>query len=105
MQIHRQIVMLLDRFLNPENMRKDLAFVVGSAACKNVAVLQNRLERGRVPKLQRIRRLHIVMPVDQHCPAPGLLFIMRPDDWMSTRGNKLRLQAEDRKSTRLNSSH
>jgi hypothetical protein len=29
MQVHRQLTVLLDRFLNSENVRKDLALVVG----------------------------------------------------------------------------
>ena len=45
MQIHRQITMLLDRFLNSENVRKDLALVVRRAPREHVAVLQDRLER------------------------------------------------------------
>src|SRR2546426_9055006 len=41
--IDRQIAVLLDRFLNTENVRKDLAFVVGRAPRKNISVFQNRL--------------------------------------------------------------
>ncbi len=37
--------MLLDRFLNSENVRKDLALVVRRPSGKHVAVLQDRLER------------------------------------------------------------
>jgi len=45
MQIYRQLTMLFDRFLNSENVRKDLTFVVRRSAGKHVAVLQDRLER------------------------------------------------------------
>src|ERR1043166_1088776 len=88
--------MLLDRLLNPENMRKDLAFIVGRATRENVTIFQDRLEWRGVPKLQRIRRLHIVMPVDEDRPASGLMFVARPDDWVPFRGNELRLQPDAR---------
>src|SRR5439155_13254798 len=94
MQIHRQPTMLLDRFLNSENVRKDLAFVVRCAARKNITVFQHRLERRRIPKLQRIRRLHVVMAVDQNGSASGFMLIPRPNDRMSSRGYKLRLQTD-----------
>ena len=94
MQIHRQLTMLLDRFLNSENVRKNLAFVVRGATRKNVAVLQHRLERRRVPKFQRIRRLHVVMAVNQNRRMTGSVFIAGPHNGMPFRGYKLRLQAD-----------
>src|SRR5206468_12189865 len=48
------------------------------------------------PQLKRVGRLHIVMPVDQNCATSGLMFIVRPDDWVSSRGNELRLQPDAR---------
>ena len=39
MQIDRQFAIFFDRLLNAENVRKNLTFVIGSAARKNVAVL------------------------------------------------------------------
>src|SRR5207248_4324368 len=96
MQIRRQLAMFLDRFLNSENVRKNLAFVVRRAACKDVVILQDGLERRRIPKLQWIRRLHIVMSVDQNCAASGLMFVARPDDRVPLRGNELRLQPDTR---------
>src|SRR5436309_3479586 len=94
MQIHRQLTMFLDRFLNSENVRKDLAFVVRCATRKNVAVLQYRLEWRRIPKFQRIRRLHVVMAVNQNASASRFMLITRPNDRMSSRRYKLRLQAD-----------
>ena len=92
MKIHRQIAVLLDRLLNAENVRKNLALVIGRAAGKNVAVFQNRLERRRIPELERIGRLHIVMAVDHDRAAARLMFVFRPDDRMSRRRNELRLR-------------
>src|SRR5207249_11266197 len=93
MQIHWQIVMFLHRFLNSENVRKDLSLVVRCASRENVAVLQNGLERRRIPQLQGIGRLHVIMSVDQYCAASGLMFVARPDNWMAFRGYELCLQA------------
>src|SRR5437899_9762335 len=96
MQIHWQIVMFLHRFLNSENVRKDLSLVVRCASRENVAVLQNRLERRRIPQLQWIGRLHVIMSVDQNCAASGLMFVARPNNRMPTRWDELRLQADAR---------
>ena len=92
MQIYGQIATLFDSFLNPEDMRKDLSFVVCRTASKDVSVLEHRLEWRRIPKLQRIRRLHIVMSVDQNGATPGLMFIARPNDRVPPRRNKLCFQ-------------
>src|SRR5438034_11466005 len=94
MQIHWQIVMFLHRFLNSENVRQDLSLVVRCATRENVAVLQDRLERRRIPQLQGIGRLHVIMSVDQYCAASGLMFVARPNNRMPTRWDKLRLQAD-----------
>ena len=45
MHIHRQLTMLFNRFLNPKNVRKNLALIVRSSPGKHIAVLQDRLER------------------------------------------------------------
>ena len=96
MQIDRQFALLFDRLLNAKNVRKNLAFVIGCAACKNVAVLQNRFERRRIPKPQRIGRLHIVMSVDQNGAVFGSILIARPNDGMTTRRNKFCFQTNAR---------
>ena len=96
MHVHRQFALLLDRLLKAENVRKDLAFVVRCTTRKNVAILQNRLKRRRIPKLQRIWRLHIVMSVDQNGSPPGPMLIARPNDRMTRRGNQLCLQTNTR---------
>src|SRR5260370_4697326 len=79
MQIHWQIMMFLHRFLNSENVRKDLPFVVRSASRENIAILQNRLEWRRIPQLQRIRRLYVIMPLDQNCASARLMVVSRPN--------------------------
>src|SRR5207302_5144579 len=72
----------------------DLALIVRCASGKNIAVLQNRLERRRIPQLQGIGRLHVIMSVDQYCAASGLMFVSRPNNWVAFRGYELRLQAD-----------
>src|SRR5438874_6791634 len=61
MQIDRQFAIFFDRLLNPENVRKNLTFVVGRAAGKDISILQNGIEWRRIPQLQGIGRLHVVM--------------------------------------------
>ena len=93
MQIHRQIALLLDRFLNAEDVGKNLTFVIRRAARKNVSVLQNRLERRRFPQLERVRRLHIVMPVNENGAPPFLMFVPRPNNRMAGSRNQLRRES------------
>src|SRR4029077_8534834 len=90
MQIHRQLAMLLNRFLNSENVRKDLSFVVRGAPREHVTVLQDRLEWRGIPKFQRIRWLHIVMAVNHNRRTPGPMFIAGPHNGMTFRSYKLR---------------
>jgi hypothetical protein len=50
--------------------REELPLVVGRAARVEVAVTDRRLVRRRVPQLQRLGRLHVVVPVDHHGGLP-----------------------------------
>ena len=50
-----------DRF----EVREILAFVVRAAARENVAAGDARLEWRRLPEFQRLRRLHVVMAINQ----------------------------------------
>ena len=65
-QIHRQFALFAQRLLDAEDVREDLPLVVRRAARKDDAVLDPRLERRRLPQLQRIDRLHVVVAVDHH---------------------------------------
>jgi hypothetical protein len=49
-----------------EGMEEDLALVVGGAAGQQLPVPLHRLERRRVPFIQRLDRLHVVVAVDEH---------------------------------------
>ena len=92
MQIHRQIALLLERFLNAENVREDLALVVRRTARKDVAIFQDRLERRRFPQLERIGRLHIVVTVNQNGAPAFLMFVLRPNNRMTRSRNQASLR-------------
>src|SRR5205823_3614609 len=77
-----------------ENVGKDLAFVVGRAPRENISVFQNRLERRRIPKLERIWRLHIVMPINQNVRPSFSMFVARPNNRMTGCGDNFRLQPD-----------
>ena len=65
--IHRKRA-VAKRFLDSQNMRENLPLVVRRASRKNPTVPNLRFKRRRCPCFQRLRRLHIVMSVDQHRP-------------------------------------
>ena len=46
-------------------MDVDLAFVVGGAAAEEIAVANGGFKGGRSPKIERFRRLHIVVAVKE----------------------------------------
>ena len=81
-------------------MGENLAFVVGRAAGKDVAIFQNRLERRRIPEVERIRRLHIVVPINHDGLAAGLMFVFRPDHRMSRRRKRAALRGRCRSVSR-----
>ena len=52
--------------LEGREVHHELALVVGHAPPDEPAVPQERLERRRLPQLERVHRLHVVVAVDQH---------------------------------------
>src|SRR5580693_1179153 len=46
-------------------MNVDLAFVIGGAAAEKIAIAHGRFEGGRGPKIERFRRLHIIVAVEE----------------------------------------
>ena len=64
LDVHRQrpfCQVRLDRL----EVQEDLPLVVDRAAGEKLPVPHRRLERRRLPLLQRIHRLHVVVPVDE----------------------------------------
>ena len=94
MQVHGQVALLFHRLLEAEDVREDLAFVVCRTAREDEAVFQDWIERRRIPEFERIGRLHIVVTVNHHGLAAGLMLVFRPDDRMAGSGNELRFEAD-----------
>src|SRR5689334_243971 len=93
-KVNRQFALLRDRFRDPKNVSEDLPLVVGRAPGKDVAVLQDRIERRRFPEFKRIGWLDIVMAIDHYRLATGLMFILRPDHRMPGGRHQFRLQSD-----------
>ena len=49
----------------------NLSFVIGGAAAEKISAANCRLERRRRPQIERLGRLHIVMPVKEHSGFSG----------------------------------
>ena len=93
-QVNGEVAIFFQRLLDAQDVRQNLSFVIGGPARKNVAVLQDRLKRRRIPKLERVGRLHIIVPVDHDRLAAGLVFILRPYNRMPRRRHQLRFQSD-----------
>ena len=65
LHVHRQPAVLLQVRFDRLEVHEDLALVVGGAARVDLAVADRRLERRRLPQLERIDRLHVVVAVEQ----------------------------------------
>src|SRR5208283_3115512 len=68
--------------------------VVRRAARKDVAIFQHRLKGRRVPHLQRIGRLYIVMAVNQHRALLRIVSRAPPDDWMVPGPHRLGIESD-----------
>jgi len=56
----------LEERFDRQDLREMLPLVVGDAARKDAAVADRRLERRAVPQVERVRRLYIIVAVEQH---------------------------------------
>ena len=71
--IHRQLPIGLHHRLQRLHMHPHLSLVVHRTARINIPVALLGLKRRRLPLLQRLRRLHIVVPIEQHRrPSSGM---------------------------------
>ena len=64
--VHRQLAVLLQMRLDRLEVHEDLALVVGRSAGVDLAVADRRLEGRRLPQVERIDRLHVVVAVEQN---------------------------------------
>ena len=90
--VQGEIVGLLQRFLNAEDVRQDLPLVIRSATGVDLPILQRRFKRRRRPLLQRVRRLHIVMAVNKQRASARFALATRHHDRVPVGGIDLRLQ-------------
>ena len=81
----------LDRFQETE----DLALVVGGATGEQAAAAHGRLERRRLPLVERVRRLHVVVPVDEQGRRAGHFRPHTPHDGMRFARDELHLAAAE----------
>ena len=65
LDVDRQPAVLLQVRLDRLEVHEHLALVVGRAARVDLAVADRRLERRRLPQVERIDRLHVVVAVEQ----------------------------------------
>ena len=65
LDVHRQAAVLLQVRLDRLEVHEDLSLVVGRAAGVDLAVANRRFERRRLPQLERVHRLHVVVAVEE----------------------------------------
>ena len=65
LDVHGKPAVLLQVRFDGLEVHEHLALVVGGAARVDLAVAHRRLERRRLPEIERIDRLYIVMPVEE----------------------------------------
>ena len=66
LDVHRQAAVLLQVRFDGLEVHEHLALVVGRAARVDLAVADRRLERRRLPQVERIDRLHVVVAVEEN---------------------------------------
>ena len=87
-------VRVTDRFVRLEQA-VDLSLVVAGPTRVELAVADRRLEGGRRPFVQRLRRLHVVVAVDEEGGAPVDMGALGPDHRMPGPLDQLDLAAPE----------
>ena len=85
LDVDRQRARLRQRRLDGLEVHEDLALVVGRPARVDRALADGGLEGRRLPQVQRIDRLHVVVPVEQHRRRAGRAEPLAVHDRMSGR--------------------
>ena len=67
------------------DVHEQLPLVVGGAAREQLVVAHRRLERRRRPQLERVDRLHVVVPVEEHRRRAGRVQPVAVDDRVARR--------------------
>src|ERR1700730_3966723 len=74
-------------------MSKDLTFVIGRASSNKATIANHRFKWRSLPKLQGIRRLDIVMSVNENCFPISLVIISSQNDRITVGGKFLGIEA------------
>ena len=83
-EVHGEISDLLERFRDPEEVRKNLSLVIGSSASEDEAVGDARGKGRSNPEVERIDGLDIVVAVNQNRAPPCLMKITSENDGMTS---------------------
>src|ERR1700758_2978605 len=82
--IDLHITPFLQSRFNTENVAQNLALVVGCSSAVNLILYDYRFEWRRLPKIQGIRRLDVVMTVNQDRLSTRPLFVAGHDPRMAS---------------------
>src|SRR2546425_476143 len=95
-QITRQTGAGFEPGLDGVQVGQVLAFVVASPSREERAPFNPGLEWRRVPQLERLGRLHVVMAIDQKMRTSGRSLLKRPrqDDRVPLSGAEARVQSD-----------
>src|SRR5687767_12209163 len=93
LEVDRQPAAYAEDGLDRLQVGEHLALVVAGAARVDPAVADRRLERRTVPGVQRLRRLDVVVAVDEHRPCRVGRSYFSEDDRISARLHEPRLGA------------
>jgi hypothetical protein len=74
-------------------MSKDLTFVIGRASSNKAPIANHRFKWRSLPKFQGIRRLDIVMSVNENCFPAGLVIISSQNDRITPGGKFLGIES------------
>ena len=85
LQVHGQGFLSRQERFRGADMHREVALAVGRTASQHAAFLHDRLERRRLPEIQRIHRLDVVVAVDEHCRLPGGVQPIGVDDRVPAR--------------------
>ena len=65
--IDREIPCFLKRFTKPEKMGEDLSLIIRGPPCRDHSILNRRLKGRRVPEIEGIGGLNVVVSVNENC--------------------------------------
>src|ERR1700730_15383166 len=91
--VYWEIAFGLQTLLHAHYMSEDLTFVIGRAPSNKAAITNHRFKRRSLPKFQGIRRLNIIMPVNENCFPAWLVIISSQNDRIAAGGKFLGIEA------------